>query len=415
MLETIKIALRNLTRYKRRSILTGLIIALGVAAVIIFSGVSGTFKRVMIGQITDSMLGHLQVHRAGYVSSIESLPLDRNIQPKAYDKLVGLLESDAAIEAFSPRLKLAAMLSNYETTTNVRLNGVDPDKEMAVAPDLVKRVMDRPESGRLPARGEILIPDFLAKGMQVKVGDTVVLVAHNKDGSVNGLNLKVAGTVENVTGPGGRDGYIHIRDAAELLRLEQLEISEVALRLKDFDRLKEASAELSTTLREIKNQKGQPLFEVHAWDQLTPFSNIVGMIDLMAVFIQVILISVVLVSVLNIMIMSVYERVREIGTIAAIGVSPGRILFLFLTEGLALGVLGSLAGAVLGGGVIGIIGLTGVDVTFGRNQVFSLFPTVDPKQMLYSCLMVIVVSALAALQPAYKASRLEPVDALRHV
>ena len=142
MLKIIQIAIRNLTRYRRRSILTGLLIALGVAAVIVFGSISGSFKGLMIGQITDSMLGHLQIHRMGYVSSIDNLPLDRNIMPKAFQKLLPVLEGNENILAFSPRLKLGAMLSNYETTTNIRLNGIDPEKELAVVPDLASRVKD---------------------------------------------------------------------------------------------------------------------------------------------------------------------------------------------------------------------------------------------------------------------------------
>jgi putative ABC transport system permease protein len=415
MLKILQIAIRNLTRYKRRSVLTGLLIALGVAAVIVFGSLSGTFKQMMIGQITDSMLGHVQIHRTGYVSSIDSLPLDRNIEPKAYERLVKLLDENSNIEKFAPRLKFGAMLSNYETTTNIRLNGIDPLTEAAVVPDLASRVQGGQGNGPLLGQGEILIPELLAKGLQLKIGDTVVLVANNKDGSVNGLTLKVAGLLENISGPGGRDGYIHMADAEELLRLDQPEISEVAIRLKDFDRLKETAAGLTLALQEMKNQKGQYLFEVHTWDQLSPFSSIATMIDMMAVFIKVILMAVVLVSILNIMIMSVYERVREIGTIAAIGTPPGRILWLFLTEGLALGAISSVAGAVLGSGVIGIIHFTGIEVAFGRNRVFSLFPTIEPQQVIYSCLIVIVLSAIASLQPAYKAARLEPVEALRHV
>ena len=73
--------------------------------------------------------------------------------------------------------------------------------------------------------------------MGVKVGDTVVIVATNQDGSVNGKQFKVAGVLESATGPGGRDGYIHIRDAMEILRMEEMDISELAIRLKNFDQL----------------------------------------------------------------------------------------------------------------------------------------------------------------------------------
>jgi putative ABC transport system permease protein len=116
------------------------------------------------------------------------------------------------------------------------------------------------------------------------------------------------------------------------------------------------------------------------------------------------------------MIMSVYERVREIGTLAAMGTQPFRIMALFVAEGFCLGLTGALAGAVLGTGALWILNLTGVEVAFGgANQVFELAPSVTPGEVISACLIVLLVSVLASLQPAAKAAALEPVDALRHV
>ena len=91
--------------------------------------------------------------------------------------------------------------------------------------------------------------------MKVKVGDAIVLVANNKDGSVNGLTLKVRGILEGISGPGGRDGVIHLEDAKALLRITGVEISEIAIRLKDMDRLSQTYKNLNTKLSSIKNQQ----------------------------------------------------------------------------------------------------------------------------------------------------------------
>jgi putative ABC transport system permease protein len=159
---------------------------------------------------------------------------------------------------------------------------------------------------------------------------------------------------------------------------------------------------------------GKPLFEVHTWDQLSPFANIARMIDVMIFFIRIVLIAIVLISILNVMLMAVYERVREIGTIAAIGTLPRKILALFLVEGLFLGVSGAVVGVLVGLGVIGILHVAKLPVTMGQAS-YLLAPTIDPLEVLSASLMVIVISILASAQPAYKASRMEPIDALRHV
>jgi putative ABC transport system permease protein len=361
------------------------------------------------------MLAHLQIHRKGYVSSIDNLPLTLNMSPKAVKRISGSLKKDPDVEAFSPRLKLGAMVSNYQVTTNIRLNGIDPAREQKTVPALITRVKGLPAGAELLARGQVILPEVIAQGLNLKKGDEVVLVATNKNGSVNGLPLTVAGIIVGVQGPGGRDGYMHLEDASQLLRLEEPEISEIAVRLKGLGRLDQASARLSADLGQVKNQKGKPAFELHTWAQLSPFANFARLIDLLTVFIKVMLIGVVLVSVLNVMMMSVYERIREIGALAAIGTTPGKIAGLFLTEGFLMGFISSIIGALLGGGVIWLLNLTGLSFTFGRNREIFLTPTVSWGDLLIPALIVIIVSALASLQPAYKASRLEPVEALRHV
>ncbi|MGV8073810.1 MAG: ABC transporter permease [Syntrophobacteraceae bacterium] len=416
MIKVIRLAMKNLLRYKRRTLLTGMLIAVGVVAVIVFDGLSGSFKRAILGQITDSLLSHLQVHSKGYMASIDNLPLDRMLPVKAFETLSGILDRADGVTAFSPRIKFGAMLSNYAQTTNVRLNGIDPAKEQAVVPLLATRIRDAAHQNTLLKKGEVLLPEVLAKGMSVKTGDTIVLVANNKDGSVNGMTFMVAGMVESLMGPGGRDGYLHIEDAAALLRMETLEVSEVAVRAKNFEQLATVSTRLRGVLEPITNKQNKPMFELHTWDQLTPFYNVVRIIDVMTLGIKVILIAVVLISILNVMMMSVYERVREIGTLAAMGTRPGRIMALFVAEGFCLGLAGALAGAAIGLGVLRVLNLTGVDVAFGgANQVFSLAPSVAPREVVSACLIVVAISILASLQPAAKAARLEPVEALRHI
>ena len=360
-----KIAIRNLRRYRRRTLLTASLVMIGVIFVLLYISVSGSFKNMMVGQITDSMLGHLEVHRKGYLASIDNLPLNLNLKPQAYKKLVDILNKQPEVEAFSPRIKFGGMFSTFVETTNIRLNGVYPDQEIKTVPLLPSRII---RGQKTLNRGEILVPDLLARGMKVNVGDTVVIVATNKDGSVNGKQFRVSGVLDSVSGPGGRDGYIHIEDAMETLRMEETEISEVAIRLKHFGQLHAFSQKLEGLLEGEVNKEGKPIFEVHTWEKLSPFYNIARMIDMMSFFIKLMLIAVVLISIMNVMIMAVYERIREIGTIAAIGTLPGKILSMFLVEGFCLGTMGAVAGNIVGIIVILIINRAGITFDFGMQK-----------------------------------------------
>jgi putative ABC transport system permease protein len=407
-----KIAVRNLLRYKRRTLLTASLITIGVVFVLVFMSVSGSFKNMMIGQITDSMLGHLQVHRKGYVASIDNLPLNLNLKAGAAERLKSVLDQQPEIAAYSPRIKFGGMFSNFAETTNIRLNGVIPEKEFATTPLLTSRIIDGAKEIK---RGEILIPELLAKGMKVNVGDVVVIVATNKDGSVNGKQFKVGGILQSVTGPGGRDGYVHFDDAVEVLRMENPEVSEFAIRLKDFGKLGKFSDRLESLLAKELNQQDKPIFELHTWEKLSPFYNIARMIDVMTFFIKLMLIAIVLISIMNVMIMAVYERIREIGTIAAIGTLPGKILSMFVIEGFCLGIVGAIIGTVVGIALVSIINMSRITFNFGMQQGLVLQANIKPSDLVVISLTVIIVSVIASLQPAFKASRMEPIEALRHV
>jgi putative ABC transport system permease protein len=412
MINLFKIAIRNLLRYKRRTLLTASLITIGVVFVLVFVAVSGSFKNMMVGQITDSFVGHIQIHKKGYVASIDSLPLTMNMMPKAVKKVEKAINEIPEIEAYSKRIKFGGMFSNFVETTNIRLNGVYPEDEIKTVPILPARIM---KGDKVIRKGEILIPELLAKGMKVTVGDMIVIVATNKDGSVNGRQFKVGGIVESATGPGGRDGYVHIEDAMEVLRMEEMEVGEIALRLTDFNKLHNVYDKLKTVLSKELNKQGKPAFEVHTWEKLSPFYNIARMIDIMTLSIKLMLIAIVLISIMNVMIMAVYERIREIGTIAAIGTLPKKILSMFVLEGFSLGILGALVGNIIGVSIVYILNIAKITFNFGRQTGLILSPTVSAADIAAISIIVIIVSVLASLQPAFKASRMEPIEALRHV
>ncbi|MDD4505694.1 MAG: ABC transporter permease [Sulfurospirillaceae bacterium] len=405
-----KISYRNLKRNGRRTLLTASLITIGVVFVLIYAALSGSFKSYTVGQITDSLMGHIQIHKKGYVASVDNLPLDRNLNAKMLEFIEPQLKENALIESYSYRIKFGAMFSNFTSTTNIRLNAIDPQREFKTLPLLEGRITDMNVTFK---PGEIIVPELLIKGMDVKIGDTIVLVANNKNGSVNGINLKVAGIVGQIMGPGGRDGYIHIEDAKKALRMNNdLEVSEIVIRLKDVEKLKIAEKSLQPILEKV-NKEGKSVFEIHTWEKLSPFYNIIKMIDIMNISIQTILISIVLISILNVMMMSVFERVREIGTIAAMGTPPLTIVKLFLCEGLMLGVFGAALGSVLSSGIVYILNIVKITYSFGQQSGLELAPKLSLGEIGSVSLVVILISLVASISPAIKASRLDPVEALR--
>ncbi|MBN1300692.1 MAG: ABC transporter permease [Melioribacteraceae bacterium] len=404
----IKIAVRNLFRYKRRTILTSTLIAFGVILVIVFGGLAISFKSQMIGIITNTSMGDLQIHKKGYVESIDNLPLNINLTAEELASIETKMKDIPEIAAYSPRIKFGAMISNYAQTSNIRLSAVYPEMESKTVSDLVTRIkgtMTDPVNFLKP--GEILVPENLMKGLSLNVGDEVVLVATNQDGSVNGITLRIAAMIENVLGPSGKDGYMHINDAAGLLRMEQPAIVEIAVHLKSFEQLDKVYGQLK------KEFSSSSLFEIHTWEQLSPFASIARIVDILIFVVKFILISIVLVSILNIMTMSVYERIGEIGTIAAIGTTPRKILSLFIVEGFAMGFLSTVAGVVLSLSTLVIMNMANINFTFGQMNL-TLNPGIPVGEVFLTTFIVMLVSILASYQPAHKASKMAPVDALGH-
>jgi putative ABC transport system permease protein len=403
MPKSLKIAYRNLIRMKRRTFLTSSLIAVGVIFVLLFTAFSGSFKNYMISQITDSMLGHIQIHQKGYVSSMDNLPLDKNLKENAVKKVEEKLNSMPMVESYSKRLKFGAMLSNFNTSTNIRLNGITPKDEIITLPLLNTRVDGKTDI----KQGEIIIPELIAKGMKLKLGDTIVLVATNEKGSMNAKTLKIAGIVGVISGPGGKDGYIHIKDAQEILRTKNGEINEIVVRIKNIDKLQKVGMEIQKFIKESE----KPKLEVHNWEKLSPFTNIAKMIDIMSISVQIVLISLVLISILNVMIMSVYERVKEIGTLRAVGTPKSFIVSMFVSEGLILSIFGTILGVIVTFILIALVG--DVNYSFGRQDNLTLTPDISIVNVIFVWILVMIISVLASIYPSLKAANLKPVDALR--
>jgi putative ABC transport system permease protein len=192
-------------------------------------------------------------------------------------------------------------------------------------------------------------------------------------------------------------------------------VSEIAVRLSNLGRINVVAQALAAELSTISDKQGMRMLDVHTWQRLSPFANVANMIDMMTLFVRVMLIAIVLVSVMNVMIMAVYERIREIGTIAAIGTRPGRILGLFLSEGLFLGALGSLAGILVSIATLAWLNAAGLTFDFGQQQDLPLAGSVSARDVATVGLLVVAVAVVASLHPAWKASRMNPITALRHV
>jgi len=124
MKNLIKIAFRNLFRNKRRTILTSSLITFGVVLVIVFGGLAISFKSQMVGILTNTAMGDLQIHHNGYVESIDNLPLNLTLSGTELEKVEKILSDIPEVASYSPRIKIGAMISNYTQTSNIRTSAI---------------------------------------------------------------------------------------------------------------------------------------------------------------------------------------------------------------------------------------------------------------------------------------------------
>jgi putative ABC transport system permease protein len=193
--------------------------------------------------------------------------------------------------------------------------------------------------------------------------------------------------------------------AQELLRMKG-SVTHYVLGVSNVDRLEDTAAALRATLG--------PTFQITTWRDMDPTNS--GRARIMTALmslITVVLFLLVLTGVVNTMMMSVFERIREIGTMMAVGVTRRRILSLFLWEAALLGFFSASLGCLLGFGVVAWLGHRGITMAFGPNEPVTYVPAVTLVFLLTVVLFTVGGTLIAALYPAWKGSRLRPAEALR--
>nr|CCA65709.1 predicted ABC-type transport system [Stigmatella aurantiaca Sg a15] len=231
------------------------------------------------------------------------------------------------------------------------------------------------------------------------------LLASDRDGVLNGEGVKLSGTLVSATPGDRRLGYLPLATAQRLLRMEG-RVTEYALalnRLEDAPKVRDA----------LKAQLGDE-YEVHTWDEVQPYvAELLKQEDALFGIIIFIFLFVVLLGVVNVMLMNVLERVREIGTMLAVGMRRRHIVSLFLMEGAVLGLLGGVLGALLGWALTVWLNQKGIRIPAPGASVDSIIrPVIPLTYLVRATVLAIVGASLAALWPAYRASRLRPVEAL---
>lgn len=399
------LAWRNVLRNRRRSLITATSVTIGLAAMIFLWGFVDGMNRQMVDNTTRFFAGDMQVHLKGYH---DDPSLDLTIADP--DRLLRAVRGHPGVAAASVRMEGSALASSGDKARGVRFVGVRPDEEARVTALASALIMGDPLSDS--ARG-VLIGEKLASALAVQPGDDLVFVGQAYDGSIASGRFPVRGVFR--TKIEELDGYVAVMpiEAVREFYAAPDGATTIALRLDDLDEVAAAGASIASGLGER--------FEVLGWPRLLPmvavsvrFHEVFGYVVLLVFFV------VVAAAVANPVLIAVLERTREFGTMLALGMSAGRLLRLVLLESLLIGIVGLLAGNVIGVAATSYFESAGIDLgafEAGMRTMPGLsdyvFPVVRADRSVMLSGFVIAVTFLAALYPAAKAAKLDPIEAIR--
>lgn len=405
----LRIAWRNVWRQRRRTLLIAGAMGVMMALLVFYDGMIGGFEQAIYGNAIQLLGGNIQVHAPGYGDTLGSKPLLPLADP---DAVVQAAEARPEVVAASKRIVTGGLVTNREGAFAVSIIGIETAKEADITP-----VADNITKGRYlnPDDGDmIVIGQGLATAMSIDIGDRITMVGSSRNEQNRQRTMTVVG-IYDVGVPSVEKAmiYVSLAEAQNLYGLDG-QVTEVVVSLNQI-------GQEPAVVNAINNTAAG--YEVDTWESSFPelkqtMEMKTGVMGYMGVF----MLSIAAIGILNLLMMAVFERTREIGIVGALGLKPREITFLFLLEGILIGVMGALIGAVLGTTVNGIFSVVGLDYSqFASLTEYtalisgSIYTQLVPLKVLQHAFTVAIIAALAALYPAIQASNHEPAEALHYV
>lgn len=409
MLLYLRLAWRNIWRHRRRTVIIVLAMGLSLAFMMFYDGLMDGFNRAIAGNAVRVLGGNVQVHAEGYREKVDSNPL---IPLKNDSSVVEAALTQPGVTAASRRIQTGGLVTNREGAFPLNVIGIEASVEAPVS-----LIAEHIEEGRWLADDDqdaVLIGRGLAEALSIKLGDRITVVGSD----VNKQNRQRAMTVIGIYDiglPSFEKGavYISLSEAQSLFNLRG-QSTEVQVTLDKVGSESQVVAALSSSL---------PGYEVESWEQNYPeLGNAIGQKTAVMDIFSVVIVMIAGIGILNLLLMAVYERTREIGLLGAMGFKPRQIAITFIMEGAMIGVVGAIAGILMGLLLNGSMGQVGMDYSqfAGVTEYMALisgrvYPTLGLEKIGDRAAVVVVIAMLAALIPAVIASRREPSEALHHV
>lgn len=399
----LKFALQNTLRNRRRSLVTVSIAALGTAGILLAGGFA-LFTYESLAEASARDTGHLVLATPEQFSKEEDTPLQFGLNNA--EALRGQLLTDPQVRAVLPRVEFSGLISNGDKSVVMVGLGIEPDSEFSVkGPFLTVKEGQVLDSGAKTP--EVMLGDALARNLKAQPGSSLTLLVSTTEGALNAMDVTVKGTFSvGVPEVDKRLIYTDIATAQKLLHTDK--VSRMGVFLNRMEQTYAAQARIATA---------NPTLKVQTWEEQAVFYRAVRdlynrIFGALGLIIGVIVVFVVT----NAMSMAIIERTREIGTLRALGTLPSQLLHTLSLEGMLLGGVGALAGAVISLGVSVFLLIVPVEMPPppGRSVGYPLNITIDPMMYLITIAAMVALTMVTSAWVARKTVNMPVVDALAH-
>lgn len=399
----IKLAIRNITRHRLRSLLSISMIAGAVTAMILFQGFSAYSLAALKFIAAENQYGNMQIATQKYWSPGKEPRAERLF---SLNDLNDFKSKFPQVEHLSGRLSFFGLISNGDLSVGGKIIGVDPVGE----PEFQKSML-LPQGRFFDDSGtkEVVVGKLLAKQMNVKPGDNITVLANTIDGVMNAMDLTVSGVFSaGIDEIDSQVMYIPLSATQEILDTQSVDIA--VLKFKELDM---AEASLNKINTELKTSKSN-LFARSWRDLAVLFRQVDKFYGVQNSLIEAILLALTFLGILNTVSMTVVERTGEIGTLRALGESRKEIVSQFVLESILLAIIGVTSGVIFSAIMIEVVDKVKIMTEMpGASTPFQIQIYFMMSSVIYASCLASVTTIVATLIPALRASRLDIVEALR--
>ena len=407
-----KLAIKNLFRHKKRTIVTALVITLGIFIFLVSDSLMVGLRDISLNNHLNLQTSHLQVMNTNYWEEKDEFPLDNLINVN--EELENNLKSNEEILKATPRLYFTGTVNNGQEEFPITAVGIRPETDNEVI-----NLSDYILKGEMPKEGNsAILGKPLADLMGFEVGDYITLLFKTKEGTFNTIDAELTGILDT---PNPQINEYQIFMPLSLVQ-NSLQLDNKASKyLVKLDNREQALSITNNLNQEFENHEGN--LRAYNWEKLS--QEILAMVrqgdieNLVMLFIIIVLAAV---GVINTIILSALERLEEIGMMKALGLKVREIIYIFVIESACIGTIGSFFGVIFGGvGVyflynigISISAMTGGETTFGIPIAERIYGGWNPEAFLFIFFFGIIVSVLASILPARWGAKKDPVKAIHH-